>query len=234
MKYGFFRYRRAMARKTTTRVLLIAVIVLVGSVVFAVSAQLRPLLESLAVTRASSAVNRIVMEAVDEAIQSGKVSYEQLISFEKNTDGSIAAVHSNMAACNRLQSEILDIILERISQVSARELSIPIGTLSGSAFLAGRGPRLAVRMETIGSSSARFQNVFTSAGINQTNHRIVLHIDVSISILLPGFTTATKVSNAVTVAETVIVGSVPETYTYFGTDPNTYEEDMKDYILNQS
>ena len=139
-----------------------------------------------------------------------------------------------MAACNRLQAEILDIILERISQVSARELSIPVGTLSGLSLLAGRGPRITVRMESIGSSSARFKNEFYSAGINQTNHRIILYIDVSISILLPGFTTATNVSNAVTVAETVIVGAVPETYTYFSTTPDTYEEDLKDYILNNS
>lgn len=171
---------------------------------------------------------------MDDAIRSGSIGYEQLISFEKDVDGNIEAVHSNMAACNRLQSEILDIILERISQVSARELSIPVGTLTGSALLAGRGPRISVRMESIGSSSARFRNEFTSAGINQTNHRIILYIDVSVSVLLPGFTAATKVSNAVTVAETVIVGSVPETYTYFSTEPDTYHEDMKDYILNQS
>ena len=60
----------------------------------------------------------------------------------------------------------------------------------------------------------------------------MLHVDVYVSVLLPGFTTATKVSNAFTVAETVIVGSVPDTYTYFSTDPGTYEEDLKDYILN--
>ena len=118
--------------------------------------------------------------------------------------------------------------------VSARELSIPIGTLTGSALLAGRGPRISVRMESVGSSSARFENRFDSAGINQTNHQIALEVDVSVSILLPGFTTATTVSTAVTVAETVIVGSVPETYTYFSTTPDTYEEDLKDYILNNS
>ena len=28
--------------------------------------------------------------------------------------------------------------------------------------------------------------------------------------------------------------SVPDTYTYFSTDPDTYEEDLKDYILNNS
>ena len=102
-----------------------------------------------------------------------------------------------------------------------------------AALLAGRGPRIKVRMESVGSSSARFENEFSSAGINQTNHRIVLHIDVSVAILLPGFTTATQVSNAVTVAETVIVGTVPDTYTYFSTTPSTYEEDVKDYILNR-
>lgn len=234
MRRGFFRYRRKMGRLTLIKVSLLFLSVIALSAVMIVSSQLRPLLENLAVTRASNAVNRIVMEAVDEAIQNGSISYEQLISFEKDGNGAIAAVHSNMAACNRLQAEILDIILERISQVSARELSIPIGTLSGFSILAGRGPRITVRMESLGSSSARFKNEFYSAGINQTNHRIILYIDVSISILLPGFTTATKVSNAVTVAETVIVGNVPETYTYFGTDPNTYQEDMKDYILNQS
>lgn len=234
MRRGFFHYRGKMGRRTLIKITLLFLSVLVLSVVMLVSSQLRPLLESLAATRASNAVNRIVVEAVDEAIQGGTISYEQLISFEKDVNGSITAVHSNMAACNRLQAEILDIILERISQVSARELAIPIGTLSGFSLLAGRGPRISVRMESIGSSSARFKNEFYSAGINQTNHRIILYIDVSISILLPGFTTATKVSNAVTVAETVIVGSVPETYTYFGTDPNTYQEDMKDYILNQS
>ena len=234
MRRGFFRYRRKMGRLTLIKVSLLFLSVIALSAVMIVSTQLRPLLENLAVTRASNAVNRIVMEAVDEAIQNGSISYEQLISFEKDGNGAITAVHSNMAACNRLQAEILDIILERISQVSARELSIPIGTLSGFSILAGRGPRITVRMESLGSSSARFKNEFYSAGINQTNHRIILYIDVSISILLPGFTTATKVSNAVTVAETVIVGSVPETYTYFGTDPNTYQEDMKDYILNQS
>ena len=50
----------------------------------------------------------------------------------------------------------------------------------------------------------------------------------------PGFRTATKVSNSFIVAETVIVGTVPDTYTYFSTDPDTYEEDLKDYILNNS
>ena len=233
MRPGFFYYRRRMDRQALARLLLFVGMTLVLATAVYATAQLRPLLESMATTRVSNTVNRIVFEAVNEAIESGEITYDQLISFEKDNDGTITAVHSNMAACNRLQVEILDIILARIDQVSARELSIPVGSLTGSALLAGRGPRIKVRMESVGSSSARFENEFTSAGINQTNHRIVLHIDVSVAILLPGFTTATQVSNAVTVAETVIVGTVPDTYTYFSTTPSTYEEDVKDYILNR-
>ena len=172
---------------------------------------------------------------VDNAGVSGlELQYDGLVSFEKDTEGHITAVQSNMAAFNHLQAEILDTVLTRISQVPTGDLSIPIGSLTGSTLLAGRGPRITVRMESVGSSEANFRNAFTSAGINQTKHQIILTVDVSVSVLLPGFRTATKVSNSFIVAETVIVGTVPDTYTYFSTDPDTYEEDLKDYILNNS
>lgn len=227
---SFFYYRRRVTRRTFLGVLAFSTVAVLLAVVIFATTQMRPILVSLATTRVSNMVNRIVSEAVDEAIDSGNITYSDLITFEKDNEGRITAIYSNMAAFNRLQSNILDIILARIDQVSARELSIPVGSLSGSVLLAGRGPRISVRMESVGSSSANFENEFTSAGINQTKHQIVLNIDVAVSILLPGFSTATTVSNAVTVAETVIVGSVPDTYTYFNsTSPVS---DAKDYILN--
>ena len=233
MKRGFFAYRRYRDRKTVLRTAGFLLVVSLLAVLIYASLQMRPLVERMAVTRVENTVNRIVSEAVDEAITSGKLSYDRLISFEKDADGRITAVHSNMAAFNQLQAEILDIVLARIEQVSARELSIPIGSLTGTPLLAGRGPRIRMRMESIGSSSAEFQNQFETGGINQTRHQIILEINVSVSILLPGFTTATKVSSAVTVAETVIVGAVPETYTYFHTTDTDYIEDAKDHVLNR-
>lgn len=227
---AFFYYRRRIEGRTLLRVLAFSSLAAVLTAMLFAATQMRPILESLAATRASNMVNRIVSEAVDEAIESGNIRYSDLITFEKDNEGKITAIYSNMAAFNRLQSKILDIILTRIDQVSARDLSIPVGSLTGSVLLAGRGPRISVRMESVGSSSARFENEFTSAGINQTKHQIVLNIDVAVSILLPGFSTATTVSNAVTVAETVIVGSVPDTYTYFNSTSEI--ADAKDYILN--
>ena len=234
MRPGFFYYRRRWDRRQALRALALLAAAGVLALGLYVSAQMRPLLESLATARVSNAVTRIVSEAVYEAIETGELQYDGLVTLEKDSQGKVTAVRSNMAAFNHLQAEILDTILTRVGQVSARELSIPIGSLAGSALLAGRGPRISVRMESVGTSSAWFENEFVTGGINQANHRIILHIEVSVAILLPGVTTTTKVNNAVTVAETVIVGSVPETYTYFSTDPTTYEEDLKDYILNNS
>lgn len=229
---GFFYRRRRLDRRMLVRALALSVVVGLLTLVITAAVQMRPLLASLATTKVSNTVTQIVSEAVYQAIEDGEIRYDGLVTFEKDETGQITAVRSNMAAFNHLQADILDTILTRIDQVSARELSIPVGTLTGFSLLAGRGPRISVRMESVGSSEANFHNEFVSAGINQTKHQIILTVDVSVSILLPGFTTATKVSNSFIVAETVIVGSVPDTYTYFATEPDTYLEDTKDYILN--
>ena len=192
---------------------------------------LHPVLLSLATARVSNTVTGIVTAAVNETIYSGGVDYDQLISFEKDNEGKITAVKSNMAEFNRLQSAIIDEVLEKLSEVTTKELSVPVGTLLGSPFLAGRGPLIRVRMQAVGSSSAHFENAVTAAGINQTKHQIYLVVDVYVSILLPGFSTTTKFSNTYSVAETVIVGSVPDNYTYFSNGEDM-EQNAEDYIMN--
>ena len=191
---------------------------------------LQGVLSGLAVTRVSNSVNRLVTESVEEALQSGEFQYQQLVVFEKDSQGRVSALQSNMAEFNRLQALIVQDILQRLSQVATSDLRIPIGTLTGSALLAGRGPAVTIRMQTVGSATARFSNEFSDAGINQTTHRIILNVDVSVSVLLPGFRTSTKVSNSFAVAETIIVGSVPDSYTYFHSD----EETAEDYIVNNA
>lgn len=203
---------------------------LMGATGWLLVAQMQPLIARVAVTRVSNQVNRIISAAVSDAVSRGEVEYERLISFQKDDSGRITAISSNMAEFNRLQCLIDSEILEKLSEVSTSTISIPVGTLSGVALLSGRGPSLDVRMQSVGSSVSRFENEFTSAGINQTKHRVVLYVDVGMSVLLPGFRTATQVSGAYVVAETVIVGSVPESYTYFS---GTTEE-VEDSIINDT
>ena len=195
------------------------------------ASHLRALLGNLAVTRVSNMVGQVVTAAVSETLASGEIAYTNLITLEKGEGGAITALHSNMAEFNRLQSKITQDVLTRLDEVSDTDLNIPIGTLTGSALLVGRGPSVSVRMQSVGSCSAHFENQFDQAGINQTTHRILLCVDVSMSILLPGFRTGTEVSNAFSVAETVIVGAVPDSYTYFDSG-NPIEEDAFEYTMN--
>ena len=195
------------------------------------ASHLKSMLGNLAVTRVSSTVNRLVALAVNDAVNNGDIQYGNLISFEKDNDGSITALRSNIAEFNRLQAFITQDVLRRMNECGEMVLSIPLGTLMGSALLAGRGPSFKIKMQTAGNCTAYFENRFTDAGINQTAHRILLYVDVSVSILLPGFRAYTKVSNEFSVAETVIVGAVPDSYTYFHSG-NDSEEDAYEYSMN--
>ena len=225
------RYRLPMPPGQKAKLICFFLSVALLSLTIVGTNHLRSLLGNLAVTRVSNMVGRVVMEAVSDAVNSGEIQYNDLISLEKDADGGIAALQSNVAEFNRLQSAITKDILDRLGQVSEMDLTIPLGTLTGSALLVGRGPSLSVRMQSLGSCSAHFENQFDQAGINQTTHRILLCVDVSMSILLPGFRTSTQVSNAFSVAETVIVGDVPGSYTYFDSG-NPIEQDAFDYSIN--
>ena len=228
---GRLRYLRFTGRQRVL-IWLTVIFTLLLALTVAVVLHMKPVVVDLATARTSNAVNRIVVAAVNDAVDSGRIDYEQLVDFDKDAEGHVTALRSNMAAFNRLQASIADDILQRMAEVSSTDLAIPIGTLTGSPLLAGRGPCLRVRMQSVGTATARFDNQFSSAGINQTRHRIILDVDVHVSILLPGLTTYTKVSNEISVAETVIVGGVPDTYTYFSTTPDEVEHYADEYIIN--
>ena len=230
---GRLRYLRLTGRQRVL-IWLTVIFALLLALTVAVVLHMKPVVVDLATARTSNAVNRIVVAAVNDAVESGRIDYAQLVDFDKDAEGHVTALRSNMAAFNRLQASIADDILQRMAEVSSTDLAIPIGTLTGSPLLAGRGPCLRVRMQSVGTATARFDNQFSSAGINQTRHRIILDVDVHVSILLPGLTTYTKVSNEISVAETVIVGGVPETYTYFSTTPDEIENYADEYIINNA
>jgi sporulation protein YunB len=225
------RYLRLTGRQRAGIWLTLLVLALLAAAV-SLLWHLKPVMTSMATARVSNLVNRIVSAAVNEAVENGDIDYQNFVIFEKDETGHITALRSNVAEVNRMQGQITDEILHRLSEVATSELEIPLGTLTGSALLAGRGPSLFVRMQAVGSASAAFRNRFTAAGINQTRHQIFLDVDVYMSILLPGMKTSTRVSNEIAVAETVIVGGVPDTYTYFSTMPDEIGQYAEDYIMN--
>lgn len=207
-----------------------ALLAVLLAAVLTAMAQLRPIMDSMATARVSNVIHKAVAEAVSETIATGRYDYTDLIRLEKDDGGKITALTSNMIQFNQLQIDVSENVMKKVGSVSSSELSIPVGSLTGVALLAGRGPDVHIKVLSVGSPTAEFENRFTDAGINQTKHQILLNVDVNVQMLMPGYTRTITVSSTLSVAETVIVGSVPETYTYFHSDSTG---EVQEYVTNQ-
>ena len=132
---------------------------------------------------------------------------------EKNEEGNINAVLSNTVAVNRMKSNITSRVSQEIGQLDRWSLSVPLGALTGSSFMSGVGPSIPITVAPNGRVFAELKSEFESAAINQTIHRLVLETKLDIGLLLPAATTSTTVGTQVPIAETIIVGNVPSSYT---------------------
>ena len=202
----------------TPRQLLLSALVgaiLASAVILSMHCRLRPALTRMAGARVNNLVEQLVSEAIQTDAASGELDYKALISLEKDASGQITALHSDMASAELLRAHIVELLNQRLDSLSALEISIPIGTLTGSVLLSGRGPAIPVRILSVGAVSAEFDNQFSAAGINQTRYQVVLKVHVTVELLLPGGTAQTEVDTRLTVAETILLGQVPEYYADF-------------------
>ena len=174
--------------------------------------QLRPVLETLAEAEVRNAVTAAVNDAISAWIAENAVTYDEIITVETDEEGRVTALKSNMAGANLLRSRLLAAALAEVSDLSERDFSVPLGNLLGLDFLSGRGPGIRAAVLSAGAAGADYRNEFTTAGVNQTLHRVLLEISISVRIILPGRTLETTVVSPVCIAETVIVGQVPGTY----------------------
>lgn len=173
---------------------------------------LRPMATALAQARAENAVTSIINDAVTNTLSAEALSYSDLVTLEKNEAGQVILLATDTARLNALRTEILQDIICKVDSLDGQDLGIPLGSLTGLASASDLGPTLPVRVLTVATPSASFHNLFTSEGINQTLHQIMLEVQVELTLLIPGGTVDTVVEAQVCAAETLLVGDVPDTY----------------------
>ena len=169
-------------------------------------------IRSLAETQVRNATSDLINDAIDMQIELGNIQYDRIVYFEKNLDGQITALKTNMAEVNRLKTAILNLVNDEILAMDTSELSIPLGSLALPELFSGRGPGIPVQVISIRNSDGSFSSSFTEAGINQTLHQLTMEVLVDVSVLVLGKAEEFTVSSHVVVAETVIVGQVPNTF----------------------
>ena len=168
-------------------------------------------IRSLAETQVKNTTSDLINDAIDKQIDVGNIQYDRIVYFEKDLNGKITALKTNMSEVNRLKTSILNIINDEILAMDTTDLGIPIGSLILPEIMSGKGPQIPVQILSISNSDASFESYFSEAGINQTLQKLTMNIIVDVAILVLGKTENFTVSSQVVVAETIIVGEVPDT-----------------------
>ncbi len=171
---------------------------------------------SLAQTQVTNSTSDLINDAVAEQISDGNIAYDRIVYFEKDLSGRITALKTNIGEVNKLKTDTLNIINDEILATDNSDLGIPVGSLIFPEFLSGKGPEIPVRILSIRNSDATFGSNFTHAGINQTLHQLNMCVLVDVAVLVLGRTVNFTVSTEVVVAETIIVGDVPDTFLQAG------------------
>lgn len=183
-----------------------------------VDSHIRPILYNVATHQGKVIATEVITTSVINALNSENVTYDKLVVVTKSDDGTVASIETNMAEINKLQSVITYNINKDFKNISKRNVVLNTGTLSGINLFYGRGPEITFRLEQAGYVEARLVSKFTSAGVNQTLHQIRLEVKGNVAVIIPGFPTNVDVELSYLIAETVIVGEIPDSYIYITGD----------------
>ena len=181
----------------------------------------RTVIQNLAKTQVMNSTSDLTNDAISRQIEEGSIRYDRIVFFEKDVNGKITALKTNIGEINRLKTDILGIINEEILALDTSDIGIPLGSLFLPELLSGKGPVIPVRILSIRNSDATFSSDFSQAGINQTIHQVIMEVSVDVAVLVLGETDSFTVTSQVVVAQTVIVGEVPDTFLHTGGDYGT-------------
>lgn len=206
-----------MGRRLRKLLNYLVILVIIGTGIFLLFRdRYRDAIQDLAEVQVRNATSDLINDAIDEQIETGNIQSDRIVYFEKDLNGRITALKTNMSEVNRLKTDILNRINDEILAMDTEHLGVALGSIFLPEFFSGKGPAIPVEILTIRNSDSSFKSYFTEAGINQTLHQLTMEVLVDVTVLVMGETISFTVSSQVVVAETIIVGDVPDTFLQTG------------------
>ncbi len=172
--------------------------------------KLRPALTAIAVIKANAAATDAINEAILKNMAGG-VAYHDLIKIEQDEHGRIVMAQLNTMEVNRIMAATTIATREALTDMRERRIRIPVGEVLGSYLLATYGPKISVKLIPMGRVNTELIDYFEAAGINQTRHKIYLHVHTEVQIVIPFSATPVNIFTAVPVTDTIYIGEVPGT-----------------------
>jgi len=208
--------KKSKIKKMPRRTKVIAWAVVFALIIYILHINVRPVISTVSANQARVLGAATINRAVLDELSAHEVEYDKLITIVYDAAGNIAAVESSAVEMNKLKARLTVAVIESLAALPDQNVTIPLGTLTGIELLSGRGPKLKLRMTPSPYVESALVNNFDSAGINQTRHQIFIEISVTITAILVPYITTVNVTTNVVVAETIIIGKVPDMFADFG------------------
>ena len=208
---------------------LLLAIVIALALTWALDSHIRPIIRNMASYQVKVFASRSINRALLNELDTSGIRYDELVHVTQNDKGMVTSVQSDMVKINSLKARVGQSVVSDLEAMNRSSIFVPLGTLLGNEFFSGRGPKIEIKVIPTGYVQSEIFNQFTSAGINQTHHQVMLRITVQMIVILPGYSVQTETTSNFCVAETVIVGTIPEAFTQINGDDSPTISKINDY-----
>jgi len=206
-KYKFYRLKKSTF---SIYIIIFLIFVIILFIFSFIEHQIAPTIQTIAEARARIIATEAINNAIKEKIAKN-IQYKDLITIHKDVNGQITLIQINTVEINRIETETSLEAVKRLKQISMEMIKIPLGLVTGSKILANLGPNINILLQPVGTVEVDTTEAFEEAGINQTRHKVILSISAKVKVVQPFFSTEVDIHTDVPIAETIIVGTVPQT-----------------------
>jgi sporulation protein YunB len=195
---------------------MLSVMILIAfiSLLFLIDYRLKGSILEIARTQAELETVELINQAVNDNIVA-HTNYQDIMYVHKDDKGNIVMLQANTVVLNQIIAKTINQVVDSTRKLQSNTISVALGQVTGTIFLAAWGPRINVRIVPTRQVTVDIENKFEQAGVNQTRHLIYLKINTNIKIAVPLVDKDLTVTTTVPLADTIIVGDVPQTYVNF-------------------
>ncbi|MBO5853000.1 MAG: sporulation protein YunB [Clostridia bacterium] len=182
---------------------------------------------------AKSAVKTVVTDCANRAsykvLNELEVDYSSLAKISRNEEGLATTVEIDSSTANKVKSYISNEISNMLASYEDVTFSVPLFAAFGIYYTTLKWPKLDYTVHITTTVVSNFKSNFQSAGINQVLHQILLEVGLESDVAVLGGNTEQFTTTSFIVAETVIVGAVPDAFTSVGHATDEIMEDIFDF-----
>ena len=182
--------------------------VMAAAFIIATEKYIMPAAADICLIQAKETVNNIINSAVDEVLKEKSEGGRNILSLE--TENGTTMIMADTISINLICAEISSSITEKIADMENNIVKVPYGAASGIGIFANSGPDLEIM--PAGDTTVDYETEFTSAGINQTNYKIWLTVNITISLVNPIYDRNISMNRKIMLADTIIKGDLPSNY----------------------